>query len=399
MVTQGKEVKFNISTRQTTPPAATAENIGTIIFSGGETEGESTIQQQRIYLNGKDFTGVKQVLGANDAIPPSTPYGSLVVDNENKKIIGWDIDATQTLSDALNERVHKISNPTNNDIALINTGGGIKVSGVQIATAAPTQSSDDSTIPTSAAVASAIATAITGISGALIYKGTVSSVSDLASAYTTAETGYVYVANTNFEAVMDGVIPQGLYEKGDYFIRNNVNASISGFKFDCVSGENQVYNNSITLATCDGSVKSAQTIATVDGTAITVKVPTHIDPFVTSYLYHYAPTTNGNVTTSTNTSKGSDNYSAIDTIQIDERGHVTGATIFDIRKQILGGNDSGSDTPGTRQQALKDIIAYYRNSEIGLTTNDWSTATSTNVPSALLVKNALAPIIEQLTWG
>ena len=107
-------------------------------------------------------------------------------------------------------------------------------------------------------------------SQAMHYKGTVSAYSQLPTSASTPapEVGDVYVASASF--YQDPSDPTSAhYETGDYFIWN-------GTGWDVVTGENQVTNNDTLLSfTLDSGESGShqQTIATVDGTAITVRTP------------------------------------------------------------------------------------------------------------------------------
>lgn len=101
------------------------------------------------------------------------------------------------------------------------------------------------------------------VSGALVYRGTVSTINDINSKNCTEDNkGDVYVASANFEGVItkNGVSTYKI-EKGDMFICN-------GASWDIVNGEGQVTNGAITLE----YAKNA-TLATVDGVDITITGP------------------------------------------------------------------------------------------------------------------------------
>lgn len=65
-------------------------------------------------------------------------------------------------------KITKVSSPTANDIALLDSGGSVIDSGKQITTTAPSSSSDDTTVPTSKAVSTAVAAGTGNISANLI---------------------------------------------------------------------------------------------------------------------------------------------------------------------------------------------------------------------------------------
>lgn len=96
----------------------------------------------------------------------------------------------------------------------------------------------------------AVQTALTGLAGALKYKGTVNANADLPA---NAETGDTYAVATA------GTYAGKACEVGDYLVYN-------GSGWDAINGENQVSNDNIEL-----TIGSNVQVATVDGTAIYVK--------------------------------------------------------------------------------------------------------------------------------
>lgn len=149
------------------------------------------------------------------------------------------------------------SSLTADKIVLGNGGTAVKASTYGVSTTAPASSSDDTTIPTSKAVNSAINTALTSV---LKYKGTVASNSELPA---THSVGDVYVVSTA------GTFAGKACEVGDYIICKTAGTSANDAHWDVVTGENQVENKSASLA----AAGSSATIATVDGTNITVTTP------------------------------------------------------------------------------------------------------------------------------
>ena len=149
---------------------------------------------------------------------------------------------------------------TTDKIVLGNGAGNVKTSSKGISTSAPNPSSDDTTIPTSKAVWDALGS----MSGALKYKGTIASsggtVTDLPAIHSV---GDVYVVKTA------GTYAGKACEVGDYIICNRDGTSADNSHWDVLNGENQVENKSASLA----AAGSSATIATIDGTDITVTTP------------------------------------------------------------------------------------------------------------------------------
>lgn len=136
-------------------------------------------------------------------------------------------------------------------------------------------------VPTTTEMNNAINTALTSV---LVYKGTVDSSSKL-PAVTTATKGHVYVASAAFTTTAAQTGAPYSVESGDYFISN-------GSTYDVINGENQVSNKNATL-----SIGGSATIATVDGTDITVSLPS-------SGYYTHPAAINGS--TAVDTSDGGD---------------------------------------------------------------------------------------------
>lgn len=126
-----------------------------------------------------------------------------------------------------------------------------------ITTTAPSSGSTDSNIPTSKAVNTAITTALTSV---LKYKGTATNNASLPA---THAVGDVYVVSTA------GTFAGKACEVGDYIICKTSGTSANNAHWDVINGENQVENKSASLASANSSV----TIATVDGTDITIATP------------------------------------------------------------------------------------------------------------------------------
>lgn len=150
------------------------------------------------------------------------------------------------------------SSLTANKIVLGNGGSAIKASSYGVETTLTTSS--DALIPTS----KAIATYVEGqMASALTYKGSISSNDTLKNAH---KVGDVYVVSSA------GTYAGKACEVGDYIIANTTRASastVTNADWDAINGENQVDNKNASLAAAGNSA----TLATVDGTNITVTTP------------------------------------------------------------------------------------------------------------------------------
>lgn len=150
------------------------------------------------------------------------------------------------------------SSLTANNIILGNGSSAIKDSGKSIETTL--SSTLDTTIPTSKAVATYVTSQMTSV---LTYKGAISANATLQNAH---KVGDVYVVSSA------GTYAGKACEVGDYLIANTARESastVTNADWDAINGENQVENKSASLA----AAGSSATLATVDGTNITVTTP------------------------------------------------------------------------------------------------------------------------------
>ena len=101
------------------------------------------------------------------------------------------------------------------------------------------------------------------LTAVLTYKGTVGSNGDYTSLPSSHEVGDVYVVSSA------GTFAGQSCEVGDYIICKTSRSTASDNDWNVVNGENQVSNSAATLAAAGSNV----TIATVDGTNITISTP------------------------------------------------------------------------------------------------------------------------------
>ena len=147
------------------------------------------------------------------------------------------------------------SSLTANDIMVGNGSSAIKASGKSFETTLSTTS--DTKIPTSKAIATYVTSQMTSV---LTYKGTVNQNSDLPASHKVGDVWVVASANTYAGKAC---------EVGDYIICKAAGTAASDADWDVINGENQVDNKSASLA----AAGSSATLATVDGTNITVTTP------------------------------------------------------------------------------------------------------------------------------
>ena len=145
--------------------------------------------------------------------------------------------------------------------------GGVAVSIYGLAGAAykaldaDSMTASSTNVPTSKAVAAYVSAALTSV---LTYKGTIGSsgatVTALPASHKVGDTYVVSVAGTYAGKAC---------EVGDYIICKTAGTSANDSHWDVVNGENQVENKSASLA----GAGSSATIATVDGTNLTITTP------------------------------------------------------------------------------------------------------------------------------
>lgn len=145
--------------------------------------------------------------------------------------------------------------------------GGVAVSiyglasGAYKAVDAESMTASSTNLPTSKAVAAFVSAALTSV---LSYKGTIgSSGATVTSLPASHKVGDTYVVSTA------GTYAGKACEVGDYIICRTAGSSANDSHWDVINGENQVENKSASLA---GAGNSA-TIATVDGTNLTITTP------------------------------------------------------------------------------------------------------------------------------
>ena len=273
-------------------------------------------------------------------------------------------------------------------------------------------SSTDTQYPSAAAVVSYVGNYVdTALTSALKYKGTVASNSALPA---THEVGWVYVVSTA------GTFAGKACEVGDYIICKTAGTSANNAHWDVINGENQVENKSASLA----AAGSSATIATVDGTNLTVTTPstwtgvaktgtvTSVTLSATSPIVidnSAAITTSGSRTFSHATSGVT--AGTYKSVTVNATGHVTGGTnpttvagygITDAVTSIgTSGNTLTWAKAGTAQTAITipyatnaDTVDSKHASDFELVTNKItslsSSATDTQYPSAKLVYDQLS---------
>lgn len=169
---------------------------------------------------------------------------------------------TVSVTPSIANNVTKSADLTADQIVLGSAAATVKGSGKSIATSV-TNNAD--AIPTAAAVVSYVSGQVSSaLTSALKYKGTIGSSGATITALPASHAvGDVYVVKT--AATYAGKA----CEIGDYIICNTAGTTASDSHWDVINGENQVENKSASLA----GAGSSATIATVDGTNITVTTP------------------------------------------------------------------------------------------------------------------------------
>ncbi len=200
-------------------------------------------------------TSVDSVPTANSTNPISSG-GMYSVLEEIEDTVAASENALNTRVTTLEENAVTGSGLTADKLVLGNGGKTVKTSTYGVTTTTPSSSSDNTTVPTSKAVWDAFGS----VASALKYKGTVASNSELPA---THSVGDVYVVSTA------GTFAGKACEVGDYIVCKTAGTSTNDGHWDVLNGENQVSNAGASLAAAGSSV----TLATVDGTNITVTTP------------------------------------------------------------------------------------------------------------------------------
>ena len=249
-LTTGSTGLITIAATDTTYTAATAvpNNVATASSVGTSVKYAREDHTHAITLATGDANGQVKIAGTNISV---------------KGLGGAAYLNTGTTSSTVAAGNHTHSNMvtgsslTANNIIVGNGSSAIKDSGISIETAVTISS--DSVVPTSKAIATYVTEQM---ASALTYKGAISSNDTLKPPY---KTGDVWVVSSA------GTYAGKACEVGDYLIANKsveTGTSVVNADWDAINGENQVENKAATLAW-----NSAVTIATVDGTNITAKLP------------------------------------------------------------------------------------------------------------------------------
>ena len=162
---------------------------------------------------------------------------------------------TVSVTPSIANNITKTADLTADQIVLGSAAATVKGSGKTIATSV---TDNANAVPTAAAVVSYVTTQVSSaLASVLKYKGTVGTGGTVTALPSSGmATGDTYVVKTA------GTYDSAAMEVGDYLIYN-------GSGWDKINGENQVTNKAASLA----AAGSSATIATVDGTDITVTTP------------------------------------------------------------------------------------------------------------------------------
>lgn len=162
---------------------------------------------------------------------------------------------TVSVTPSITNNVTKTADLAADQIVLGSAAATVKGSGKSIATSV---TNNANAIPTAAAVVSYVSSQVSSaLASVLKYKGTVGTGGTVTALPSSGmATGDTYVVKTA------GTYDSAAMEVGDYLIYN-------GSGWDKINGENQVTNKAASLS----SAGSSATIATVDGTDITVTTP------------------------------------------------------------------------------------------------------------------------------
>ena len=161
------------------------------------------------------------------------------------------------------------------------------------------------TLPTKKYVDDAVAGAFADVAAALKYKGTIGTSGTITALPASHDVGDVWVVSSA------GTYAGKACEVGDYIVCNTKGTAANDAHWDVLNGENQVSDKAATLTVpYTTTASSATTIATVDGTNITLKTQ------------HAAVTTDTTKPLTDITASHGDNFTVIGNVEV-SNGHVT----------------------------------------------------------------------------
>ena len=161
------------------------------------------------------------------------------------------------------------------------------------------------TLPTKKYVDDAVAGAFADVAAALKYKGTIGTSGTITALPASHDVGDVWVVSSA------GTYAGKACEVGDYIVCNTKGTAANDAHWDVLNGENQVSDKAATLTVpYTTTASSATTIATVDGTNITLKTQ------------HAAVTTDTTKPLTDITASHGGNFTVIGNVEV-SNGHVT----------------------------------------------------------------------------
>ena len=212
--------------------------------------------------------------------------------------------------------------------------------------------SSETALVTGAAVNAAINTAL---SSALQYCGALASDSNVSTAATKTgkKKGDVYVASATFKPYKTYINnwKDSSVEAGDLFI-------FDGSKFDIVNGENQVEQLSHTLA-WDTDVS----IAKIDGTTITVKLPSNPNTdYQTTKAGHYTPSDkDSSVTLIASGNSVAGGGAVVTGVTKDSKGHITGVTTSKLPTSLPANGGNANNSTYFSNRNINEFMIYSNN--------------------------------------
>lgn len=248
-------------------------------------------------------------------------------------------------------------------------------------------------LPTASAISSYIDLRMSGVVGAMVYKGTIGAAADNPTittlpAASSSNKGYVYVVKTA------GTYNSTACEAGDMIISN-------GTTWDIINGENQVVNS---VAEITPGASTASTIATIDGTDITLKVKTLdvqdatgttgnvISGLSTTTVAGELTVTKTNVIASisgeTAISGGNSNFVAVTATTASNATTLASS----VKTQTISGATSSVNGLATAYDIKQNVAD-------NAVLTGYSTATTGSISASSTITSAIKTIEEALTWG
>ena len=248
------------------------------------------------YKIGSDYTGEFEAKASASAygfakVETAPTAGSTnAISSGYVKTLATAVDG-KAATDHTHSLTWKTSAKTSDAGSEINALVAVPSSATQFGTAAGTAQFTTYTLPTKKYVDDAVAGAFADVAAALKYKGTIGTGGTITALPASHEVGDVWVVSSA------GTYAGKACEVGDYIVCNTKGNTANDAHWDVLNGENQVDDKAATLTVpYTTTASSATTIATVDGTNITLKTQHAAVTYTSPKLSDAKPAHGGNFT-------------------------------------------------------------------------------------------------------